>query len=61
MKRLVKKIITKIGKNKARSLKKKRNSFLKEEYFICRVCKQVLPAEEMDVKDKSVCRECCRS
>ena len=58
---LINKIIIKIGNykvNRARKANKKTKSFLRNDYFICRVCKKVQPGDEMDPKDKSICMDC---
>ncbi len=62
MKQLINKITIKINDYKAKkATKRKRNrSFLGEDYFICRVCKKVLPGEDMNPGDKSICMDCSK-
>lgn len=59
VKKLINKIIIKIDKEKVkRWVKDKAGFFKKSDYYICRVCKHVLPESQMNPEDNSICKEC---
>ena len=62
MKRLINKIIIKINPDRVRHwVRKKSQRFLKKsDYYICRVCKHVLPESQMNPEDKTICKECAK-
>ena len=62
MKKLINKIIVHIDKEKIKDwVKKKRKKFFaKDDYYICRVCKHVLPEGQMNPEDNSICKECAK-
>ena len=62
MKKLINKIIVQIDKEKVKNWVRKRSKkfFSKSDYYICRVCKHVLPENQMNPDDKTICKECAK-